>query len=76
MTTLLDTDMDIEISTGTVTTTATTIVQKTTHEKIGHGTTDVNNVVDVVPGIHTDPFAYREGKTLTWKNIHMTLVCR
>ena len=23
---------------------------------------------------HTDPFAPREGKTLTWKNVNMTLV--
>jgi hypothetical protein len=28
-----------------------------------------------LPSIHTDPFATREGKTLTWKNINMTLVC-
>ena len=27
-----------------------------------------------LPSIHTDPFAAREGKTLTWKNINMTLV--
>ena len=27
-----------------------------------------------LPSIHTDPFATREGKTLTWKNINMTLV--
>jgi hypothetical protein len=24
--------------------------------------------------IYTDPFAAREGKTLTWKNVNMTLV--
>lgn len=23
----------------------------------------------------TDPFAYREGKTLVWRNVNMTLVC-
>lgn len=23
---------------------------------------------------HTDPFAFREGKTLVWKNVNMTLV--
>lgn len=25
---------------------------------------------------HDDPFAPREGKTLTWRNVNMTLVCR
>lgn len=29
-----------------------------------------------LPSIHTDPFANREGKTLTWKNINMTLVSK
>ena len=27
-----------------------------------------------LPSKHTDPFTKREGKTLTWKNINMTLV--
>jgi hypothetical protein len=27
-----------------------------------------------LPNVHTDPFTAREGKTLTWKNINMTLV--
>jgi hypothetical protein len=25
---------------------------------------------------HTDPFAEREGKTLLWKDVNMTLVCK
>lgn len=29
---------------------------------------------DSVLDRHTDPFAPREGKTLTWKNVNMTLV--
>jgi hypothetical protein len=27
-----------------------------------------------LPSIHTDPFTKRDGKTLTWTNINMTLV--
>lgn len=31
-------------------------------------------IIDL-PSVHTDPFAPREGKTLTWTNVNMTLVC-
>jgi hypothetical protein len=35
----------------------------------------VTPVQDVVAlSLHDDPFAPREGKTLTWKNVNMTLV--
>jgi hypothetical protein len=27
-----------------------------------------------MPDRHTDPFAQREGKTLVWRNVNMTLV--
>jgi hypothetical protein len=35
-----------------------------------------NNATADLPSIHTDPFTKREGKTLTWTNINMTLVSR
>ena len=31
-------------------------------------------VIDSVPILHGDPFAPREGKTLTWRNVDMVLV--
>ena len=35
---------------------------------------DIEASVDKSPSLRNDPFAVREGKTLTWRNMNMTLV--
>lgn len=64
--TLVDVDLEIEKSEGAAEVEPVVAAVKAT--KVSD-----QGAVDL-PSIHTDPFAAREGKTLTWKNINMTLV--
>jgi hypothetical protein len=45
-------------------------------EKAEHGALPPNRLhrESSLRNIYTDPFAAREGKTLTWRNVNMTLV--
>ena len=67
--TLVDVDLEMEKSEGAVEEEPVVATIKTTTKNVPTTLTAAD-----LPSIHTDPFAAREGKTLTWKNINMTLV--
>jgi hypothetical protein len=64
--TLVDVDLEVEKSEGAAEVEPVVATVKADHEP--------TQAAADLPSIHTDPFAAREGKTLTWKNINMTLV--
>lgn len=67
--TLVDVDLEMEKSEGAA---EVERIAATTAKASDHAVPTMT-AADL-PSIHTDPFASREGKTLTWKNINMTLV--
>ena len=68
--TLVDVDLEMEKSEGAA---EVERIAATTSKASDHAVVPTMTAADL-PSIHTDPFASREGKTLTWKNINMTLV--
>jgi hypothetical protein len=69
--TLVDVDLEIEKSEGAAELEPIAATAKSATKSSDHVST---LAAADLPSIHTDPFASREGKTLTWKNINMTLV--
>lgn len=65
--TLVDVDLEVEKSEGAADVEPTAAAPNKSTASSTMAAADL-------PSIHTDPFTSREGKTLTWKNINMTLV--